>query len=168
MEPRIEHHQARMIAGFNFRGNPTHSHPGWTSENEIGLLWQHFVAYCRRPEVKRSELALAPVNYEIHLDAGADGADEFEVFVGAEVADPSRVATALCVKVLPEADYAVFTLRGRQILGGEDCPIDEWLRTSGYRQALPLSVQRYDERFKGVDRIDESELDFLIPVLPAT
>ncbi len=166
MEPVIEHHQARMIAGYSFYGDPTHTHAGWTNENEIGRLWQRFITYCGRPEAKGSEMAQAPVNYEIHLhEEEAERGGDFEVFVGAEISEALSLSPQLCLKVLPEADYAIFTLRGRQIFGGEDCPIDEWLLTSGFRQALPFIVQRYDERFRGLDRIEESELDFLVPVV---
>lgn len=165
MEPVIEHRKVWTIAGFSFYGDPTRAHAGWTHENEIGRLWQRFTGFCARPEIRESDLARAPVNYEVHLrNEQTDASGELEVFVGAETTDPFAAPVDLCLKVMPEADYAVFTLRGRQIFGGEDCPIDEWLARSGYR-ALPLSIQRYDERFKGIDRIEESELDFLIPLV---
>ena len=33
-----------------------------------------------------------------------------------------------------------------------------------YEIAVPAFIQRYDERFKGLDRLAESELDLLVPV----
>ena len=35
---------------------------------------------------------------------------------------------------------------------------------SGYERAYPYGFQLYDDRFKGVERIDESTLDVYVPV----
>ena len=35
---------------------------------------------------------------------------------------------------------------------------------SGYQRAYPYGFQRYDERFKGLDQIDESVLDVYVPI----
>ncbi|TLX67710.1 GyrI-like domain-containing protein [Labilibacter sediminis] len=88
---------------------------------------------------------------------------EFEVFVGYEIADVETVSFELCVKVLPPTDYALFTLRGDQMMGEEPI-VDQWLATNPYEIAHTYFVQRYDDRFKGLDRVEESVLDFLVPV----
>jgi predicted transcriptional regulator YdeE len=72
----------------------------------------------------------------------------------------------LCAKVLPAADYAVFTLRGAQIEQDEPI-IDDWLQAHSYRVAQPVFIQRYDRRYKGLERLEESEIDFLLPVVRA-
>ena len=68
-------------------------------------------------------------------------------------------------KILPPATYAVFSLEGEQI--ASDWPLlitSEWLPEAGYQADHSHSIQRYDERFKGVQRIDESILDVYIPL----
>jgi hypothetical protein len=43
--------------------------------------------------------------------------------------------------------------------------MDAWLTTGPYELREQLSIQRYDSRFKGGDD-PESEIDFLLPVVP--
>jgi len=43
----------------------------------------------------------------------------------------------------------------------------EWLPLAEYEMAGDFEFQYYDERFKGVDKIDESLLDVYIPVVNA-
>jgi predicted transcriptional regulator YdeE len=40
----------------------------------------------------------------------------------------------------------------------------DWMPTSGYHQSGSYSIQRYDQRFKGLDQIDDSVLDVYIPI----
>jgi AraC family transcriptional regulator len=71
----------------------------------------------------------------------------------------------LLVKVLPSTRYAVFTLRGEQI--ASDWPrmiYDEWLPGSGYESAHDYLIELYDQRFKGLENLAESELDIYVPV----
>jgi predicted transcriptional regulator YdeE len=70
----------------------------------------------------------------------------------------------LLVKVLPATDYAVFTLEGEQIASDWHLEIDQWIKTAGYEHAHPYSFQYYDVRFKGLDRLAESQLDVYMPV----
>jgi predicted transcriptional regulator YdeE len=104
--------------------------------------------------------------YEVHIsheETGVTG--EHEVFVGLEVAELEEVPVELSVKVLPAVTYAVFTLRGSQITSDwTQMILTDWMPTSNYEMAHPYSIQRYDERFKGVDHIEESVLDVYVPV----
>jgi predicted transcriptional regulator YdeE len=90
---------------------------------------------------------------------------EFEVFAGLEVEALEDVPLELSAKILPPATYAVFTLEGEQI--NSDWPLmilTEWLPGSGYESDYQYSIQRYDERFKGVHRLDESVVEVYIPL----
>ncbi len=161
MQPLIQPCPRLLVAGFSFFGDPFHSHAGWTETNEIGRLWQRLFGFLTSPA---NPYPQPSVSYEIHLqNHETPRTGEFEVFAGFEIPDLARVPPELCVKVLPAGDYALFTLRGDQIVSDE--PIfDCWANTSGYRQAFPFFAQRYDARFKGLDRLAESELDVLVPV----
>ena len=164
MQPVIQRYPRIILAGFSFFGDPFHSHAGWTETNEIGRLWQRLLQFLALP----GKLPAHPsVTYEVHLmNHKTPQTGEFEVFVGFEISDMNQVPVELCLKILPEADYAVFTLSGEQIHSDEPI-VDSWLTTSGYRQAFSFSAQRYDQRFKGLDRLNESTLDVLVPIIRA-
>jgi predicted transcriptional regulator YdeE len=75
------------------------------------------------------------------------------------------VPVEVSLKVLPATTYAVFALQGAQITSDWTQLIyTDWMSQSGYRSAYPFGFQRYDARFKGVDRIDESVLEVYVPV----
>ena len=60
---------------------------------------------------------------------------------------------------------AVFTFEGQQI--NSDWPrmiYQEWLPNSGYQEAYRYNFQLYDQRFKGIDRLDESAIDVYVPI----
>ena len=158
----IRRHPRLLLAGFSFFGDPFHSHAGWTEANEIGRLWQRLLAYWQAPE-----RGVPPtVMYEVHIqNSETPRTGEFEVFVGYEVSSRDALPFELCLKHLPETTYAVFTLRGDQMQQDEPL-VDNWLRANGYRAGLPFFIQRYDERYRGLDRLEESELDFLVPIAP--
>lgn len=150
-----------LLAGFSFFGDPFHSHAGWTEANEIGRLWKRLLALWQE-----SERQPPAVMYEVHVqNSETPRTGEFEVFVGYEVDGFEAVSFELCLKQLPAAEYAVFTLRGDQIQQDEPL-IDNWLRANSYRIAHPFFIQRYDHRYQGIDRLEESELDFLAPICP--
>jgi DNA gyrase inhibitor GyrI len=63
--------------------------------------------------------------------------------------------------------YAVFSLRGDEILSDWNQTIyAAWLPGSGYEVPYNYVVERYDERFKGVQQIAESMLEILVPIRP--
>lgn len=159
----IERSPRLLLAGFSFFGDPFHSHAGWTEANEIGRLWQRLLAYWQA-----SDRGDPPrVMYEVHIqNSETPRTGEFEVFVGHVVDSPDEVPLELCLKQLPQTDYAVFTLQGSQMQQDEPL-VDNWLRANDYRVALPFFIERYDERYQGLERLEESVLEFLVPVVPA-
>jgi predicted transcriptional regulator YdeE len=155
-----------LLAGLSFYGDPFRLAADWSEDNEIGRLWKRFVALLAIYPEWAAEAALEPVTYELHLETDQTAATgEREVFVGVPVAGPEGLPVALCLKWLPPAEYAVFTLSGAEITA-------DWAQTV-FGQALPeaglipaaaYSLQRYDERFKGMDRLEESQLEVWAPV----
>jgi predicted transcriptional regulator YdeE len=165
MEPTmIEKHQM-MLVGLSFFGDPFAISGGWTEENEIGRLWKRFMAYLAEHR-HRIKHVRADVAYEVHIEHEESAlTGEFEVFVGLEVEKLEDVPVELSVKILPPTTYAVFTLQGEQITSDWSKMIyAEWMPGSGYQSAYGYGFQRYDERFKGVEHIDESVIDVYVPV----
>jgi predicted transcriptional regulator YdeE len=81
-----------------------------------------------------------------------------------EIQEAGQTPIDLLVKVLPKSTYAVFTMRGGQITSDWEDEIGQWLKQNEYRVAFPYMFQYYDARFKGMDRIEELEIDFYIPI----
>jgi predicted transcriptional regulator YdeE len=164
MEPTIIEKDQMTLLGFSFFGAPFAISGGWTEENEIGRLWKRFMAYLDKHQ-HRIRHVKSGVAYEVHItheDTALTG--EFEVFVGVEVEKLEDVPVEMSVKILPQATYAVFTLQGRQIVSDWPKMVEEWMSKAGYQSAYVYGFQRYDERFKSLQRIDESILDVYVPI----
>lgn len=156
-----------LLVGFDFFGDPFRSYGGWSEENEIGRLWARWMTYlAQRPALP--PLSAPDVMYEVHiyppemLQTG-----EFEVFVGVEVVALEALPPDVVAKMLPGGRYAVFTLAGSEIVSDWTWQLDhEWLPALGAQRCPTFSIQRYDARFKGMQAVDESELDVYIPLQP--
>ncbi len=168
MQPQIIHQPPLVLIGLSFYGDPFQLNGAWTEENEIGRLWQRFMGLWSQQPGIFPPLVQPGVTYEIHiLHPESQERGEHEVFVGMQAAQPQPVSAMLSYKLLPESQYALFTLAGQQIIEDWWNPIvADWLPTSGYAYDAGFSIQRYDERFKSIEQIDESELDILIPIHP--
>ena len=166
MEAKIFETGQMTLLGFGFFGDPFSLSGAWSEQNEIGRLWNRFMAYLTEHHHQIEHITGDRVMYEVHIsheETGVTG--EHEVFVGLEVDDLEEVPVELLVKVLPAVTYAVFTLRGTQIISDwTQMVLTDWMPGSGYEMAHQYSIQRYDERFKGVDHIEESVLDVYVPV----
>jgi AraC family transcriptional regulator len=166
MKPTIVEKGQMILLGFSFFGDPFTASAGWTEENEIGRLWNRFMAYLTQYGNCIQHVTSDQIAYEVHIEADEMAkTGEWEVFVGMEVGKLEDVPTELLVKVLPPSTYAVFTFSGEQITSDWHRYIyQEWLPDSGYQAAHKYSFQLYDHRFKGLENLDESELDVYVPV----
>lgn len=154
-----------LLAGFSFFGNPLEGNAGWTEDNEIGRLWNRLYSTLHAIPLPEEIVVNKRHNFEAHLlHEDTEKTGEYEVFVGLQVSDVSRVPIQYCVKVLPAATYAVFTARGKAEIMMEEPLIDRWLVKNDYEMAHQVWVQRYDERFLGLERMEESELDWMVPI----
>ncbi len=157
-----------LLAGFSFYGDPFAFSDGWSMDNEIGRLWQRFVAFFDAQDQRIPGMTDEEAMFEVHIEH-PETPDKglFEVFVGVAVQEWEDLPVELVVKVLPPTRYAVFTLRGKTITSDWGKEIyQEWLPQSPYRVAYPYSFQYYDERFKGLEQIEESTLDIYVPITP--
>lgn len=169
MEPKIITQEQLSLIGFSFYGDPFRLSPGWTSENEIGRLWSRFMTYTETNREQMEAFVIHPgIAYEVHIyNETTMETGQFEVFVGVKLANIAQAPLDTVIKVLPAAQYAVFTIRGQQIV--EDWPLaiyQEWLPNSAYESAHNFHIQYHDGSFKGFDQLDESSLDVYVPVKP--
>lgn len=154
-----------ILLGFSFFGDPFATSAGWTEENEIGRLWSRFMAYTTQQGDRIKHVKDNTVFYEVHVENEETAfKGHYEVFVGVEVEKLEDVPVEVLIKMLPPAKYAVFTLKGEQITSDWPSMIYEWMLGSGYHQAHKYGFQLYDARFKGLENLDESELDAYVPI----
>ena len=165
MEPKLVSMGQMTLVGFSFFGDPFRVSAGWTEENEIGRLWNRLMAFLEEHRPRIRHVSSWEVMYEVHVEHPETAqSGEFEVFCGLEVELLEDLPVELVSKVLPATTYAVFTLRGEQITSDWNMLISGWLSRSGYQRAFAYGIQRYDERFKGLDLVEESVLDVYVPV----
>jgi AraC family transcriptional regulator len=164
MQPEIVEKESITLVGFSFFGDPFKLSGGWTEENEIGRLWNRFMTYLEH-HPDRPRYSQPGVAYEVHIDhVESQKTGEFEVFVGVEVDSLEDVPVQMSVKFLPPATYAVFTLEGEQIVSDWLKLIEDWMAQTGHERLEAYSFQYYDERFRGLQRLQESTLDVYIPI----
>ena len=165
MEPRIIRKESILLAGMSFYGDPFDTSNPWSEENQIGSLWKRLMAFLQsHPGALDLDMHKSSF-YEVHIygpETQTEGV--FEVFVGMSVPDLAKLPIEMSAKVLPAASYAVCSLEGKAIMGDWERELINWINENGYREAYPYHFQLYDERFKGMDRIEESTLDVFIPV----
>lgn len=167
MEPTAIIEQGTItLVGVGFFGDPFSTSGEWTEENEIGRLWQRFFAYLAAHPPHLAHVVNAEQAYEVHIEhAETPQKGHYEIFVGQAVSQLDDVPVELLVKILPAATYAVFTLQGQAIIGDWSQMIADWMANAGYRQRYTYGFQLYDRRFKGMDRLAESELDVYVPII---
>jgi predicted transcriptional regulator YdeE len=169
MEPRIVTADEWLVVGMSFFGDPFSQASGWSEDNEIGLLWQRFMAFHTVNPRAIKHIAHPNALLEIHVET-AESSDEglFEIFVGARVRELEDVPLECVIKVLPATQYAVFTLKGEEITSDwTQLVYFDWIPSSGYTLSHKYGFQYYDERFRGLDMIEESTLDVYVPIKKA-
>ncbi len=164
MKTKLIHLDALLLGGMNFYGDPFSIKAGWDSENEIGKTWQRFIKFINE-NPHRSYSSGKQVMYEVHIfGPEAEKKGYYEIFVGEEI-NTSRLPFLLSTKFIPASDYLRVTLCGTEMK-------DDWYKTldtdilpgKGLKRKFPYFIEAYDERFKGMDKMDESVLEVYIPV----
>jgi len=153
------------LVGMSFYGDPFSLRGGWDGENEIGRVWARFMKYLGEKEDLLKGIIYPDAFYEVHIyNEETIEKGVFEVFVGARLKKIKAIPLELLVKTLPASQYACFTFEGEEISSDWHMSIDKWIAEAGYQRAHSFSMQYYDDRFKGVDKISESILDVYMPV----
>jgi predicted transcriptional regulator YdeE len=158
--------KAMLLAGISFYGNPFAASSGWTEENEIGRLWARFMAMRGGDDGELPPPLVPELMYELHItDTGTAETGNYEVFIGYEIADASTIPLSLLVKSLPRATFARFTLSGEAIRDEDHyLAMAEWITGHGYAPQNRWMYQTYDRRYRGLDRLAESEIDVYLPL----
>jgi predicted transcriptional regulator YdeE len=165
MEPKLIQEKALLLAGLSFYGDPFANSDPWSEENQIGRLWARLMQYIQDPGDDLDWDSHGLPFYEVHLfGPETETHGLFEVFVGMEIAGIEHLPYGLVAKHLPACRYAIFTLEGQAILGDWEREILAWLDANNYREAYSFNFQYYDQRFKGLDPVDESVIDVYVPV----
>jgi predicted transcriptional regulator YdeE len=164
METELVSLNSLLLGGLCFYGDPISTKGGWDSENEIGKTWSRFSQFLTQNQ-ERPYSTHGRYMYEVHI-YGIETRSKgyFEVFVGEEVNNAQSPIT-LSSKFIPAADYLKITLIGNEITGDWWHKLDtEIMLPSGSQRNSAYLIQAYDERFKGMDRIEDSILVVYIPI----
>jgi predicted transcriptional regulator YdeE len=154
------------LAGMAFFGDPFAAARAWSEENEIGRLWGRYMAACAQTGDGLPLPTEPGAAYEVHMmHPATDRTGEYEVFVGRRIQDWGQLHPLLLAKAIPPATYAVFTLTGSDIVADYRSTLLPQLRNDGYEPIETYCINRYDHRYKGVDRHEVSTIEVMIPVL---
>lgn len=164
MKTKLVHLNGLLLGGVSFYGDPFSVKSGWDSDNEIGNTCRRYTEIIAvYPELVASTHR---VFYEIHI-YGSETADKgyFEVFVGEEVTT-TELPIDLVSKYIPASDCLMATLTGKEITEDWWKRLDEEIFFKfGVKRNGSYIIEAYDERFKGMDQIEASEIDVYIPVI---
>ncbi len=154
------------LVGMNFYGDPFSNASGWSEENEIGRLCKRFSTFLLKNPGSIKNIKKENVSFEVWINTDlTEEKGYFEIFTGVLVDKFEDVPLECSMKTLPETTYAIFTLKGKEITSDWPTRIyKEYLPKSEYKPSLNYNIQYYDKRFKGIDKINDSEIDVYIPV----
>ena len=157
--------QLRLL-GCEFYGNPFQSAGEWSSENEIGVLWQRFMHLSKKYKFLLEKLNQKPnFSYKIPIEHdNCSQAETFYVYIVIAIDYFDEIPLEVMINQLPITQYAECTTRMTENTIAEYI-FQDWLGSdkSEYLQAYPYVIQSYGIKFKGLDNPD-SEIDWLIPV----
>ena len=165
MKPLVVQKDRLYLAGYSFFGDPFSASGAWTEENEIGKLWKRFMTFfSERPE-ETPPSAVPGIGYEVHIwnkDVMETG--QYEVFVGMAIHKLDGIPIDFSIKIIPETKFAVFTLSGDQIEKDLTVEMSGWLEAAGLSQTGSFIYNLYDERYKGMDNLKDSEIEVYVPI----
>jgi hypothetical protein len=164
--PQLIEKNSLLLAGLSFFGDPFAYHMEWQVENEIGRLWTRYYDLLTRYPDFHQQAMQAGKMYEVHIlhpESSENG--NYEVFVGTELTDPGLLPLWFVLKRLPAQRYLQYEISGQAIVEDfEAQALEALLRTLNLQREPAYHLQAYDERFKGMDRLDESTITVLIPI----
>jgi len=169
MKKKVVEREETKIVGLAYYG--TLKGEGWSEENQIGRTWQRFTQFCKENwEILQDNVIDEKISYEVHIwnEEEWDATGVFRVFVGVEVDSLDNIPVDLLGMVLPPGTYALVTAEGDEIttIDMQDVLPPEDFPRVRFRDHL-LEIQCYDEnRFKGLDNLEDSEVDYYIPINP--
>ncbi len=163
MVPKIIEKKGIALVGMDFFGRPFEKAPGWSVHNEVGLLWQRFIAFFDRNKDKIRGM-VSDSGYEVWVEFEGEKESHY-VFVGVEVERLEDLPVELVGKTLPSARYALFILTLDELrAGGIGKVYSQWLPEAGLEPMGNFMFEYYDcQRFKGMED-PKSEIDIYVPI----
>ena len=166
-KPQIVEIGPLMLAGVSFFGDPFTYHSEWVIENEIGQLWTRFYQLLENEPAFQQQVFSTNMQYEMHLmhpQSRETGA--YEVFIGIPVQDARLVPVHFLIKYAPAKKYLQYRVHGQAIMDDiQSMPITEDTQALGVVAATDYHFVGYDQGFLGMERLDESTVLILIPLL---
>ena len=155
MEPKIVQLPQIFCIGVPYYGD--------NKNGEIPATWPRFNSLSGQIKNKKEpRIHLGVETYTVEFESQR----KWFYLAAVEVTTLDEIPVQLVGKILPANRYAVFTHQGKlpgQIAETFRYIYGEWLPSSGYKQAAPYYLERYDTRFKGPDN-EESHTDICIPI----
>lgn len=151
------------LAGVNYYSNPLIRQEDTDTEKMIDYTWNRYMAHLDKEPIRPYSVD-EEVVYEVHI-YNEEGSKEVpvELFIG-EVANSDRLPLHLVAKYLPGSEYILMTLKGDEINSDYRSMAISLVEKYGRKTDERFLILRYDERYKGLEITDESEMDVLIPV----
>jgi len=170
MEYEVVEKEKMKIVGLNYHGSITENDIAF--EEKVEDLWRRLSEFCiNRWQSIEEEVINPELSYEIQVwnEEELEESGQMNIFVGFEFEDLESIPVQLIGKVLPGGKYLSFILQGEEIRDWEGYLLQEWFPESDYWlrsfDDQLFHVQCFHEnKFKGIDNLEESELKVLIPV----
>ncbi len=170
MDYEILEKKKMRLAGFTYRGSMAEVNESF--EKEIEELWGRLSDFCvNRWGSIEDDVVDPEFSYEIQVwnEEELEDTGQLEVFVGFELEDLEDIPVELVGKILPPTKYISFELEGKEIKTWEENILQEWIPESDYWikpfAGYLFHIQRFhQDRYKGIDNIENSELEVLVPV----
>lgn len=171
MEHEIVEKKEMKLVGLNYHGSITENDVAF--EERVEDMWRRLSEFCMNRWDAIEEKVVDPdISYEIQVwnEEELDQSGRMDIFVGLKTKNLENIPLQFVAKVLPEGKYLSFTLEGEEIQGWEEYILQEWFPESDYWPRTfgdrLFHVQCFhEEKFKGVENIEESELEVLIPAM---
>ncbi len=141
-------------------------------EDRIETLWKRFSSFCRDnwPDIE-DKVVHHKLSYELQIwnEEELQESGDLYVFVGVEFEDLEDVPLELSGKVLPAGKYISFKLQGEEIKTWEEDILQDWFPRDDYwirsfGDNLFHLQCFHEDKFKGVENLEQSELEVLVPV----
>ncbi len=170
MEYELVKKDKLKMVGLNYHGSITENSVAF--EERVEDLWRRLSEFfIARWDSIESAVINPDLSYEIQVwnEEELEESGLMNVFIGVEFKDLEDIPVQLVGKVLPGGKYLSFTLEGEEIQGWEEYLLQEWFPKSDYWLRTfddqLFHVQCFHEdKFKGIDNLEESELKVLVPV----
>jgi len=162
----IIHNNEIYLIGLSFFGDPFSKSGWWSEDNEIGHLWARFMkAYPDLLATYPGQILESPL-YEMHqMGKEYSNTGQYEVFTGLQIQQIPSGCIPYLIKILPEGWFAKLTLCGEEINSDYYTDLKTKITQDQYKIQEDYMIQCYDQRFKGMDKLSESEMDALIPLI---